>query len=204
MGKSAKNSIIGLFIVTTLMIITSYASLSKENQGVIKYKVQKGDTLYRISKKYGISVQTLVDMNRIKNKNLIYVGDVFILSKPIKVKLYFIKDTGTSLCLVQESRELLDTENKYVSVMEELINGSRDEKACMPVPISTKVLGADLKKGILYLNLTDDIYQSNVGSEAEALTLDLIANTFTEFSEVKGVHIEMESPLVRNEKVIKK
>lgn len=38
------------------------------------YTVRKGDTLTRIARLYNTSVDTLVKMNNIKNKNLIYIG----------------------------------------------------------------------------------------------------------------------------------
>lgn len=44
------------------------------NQQEIIYEVVKGDTLSKIAKAYGVSVDTLVKHNNIKNKNLIYVG----------------------------------------------------------------------------------------------------------------------------------
>lgn len=40
----------------------------------IIYKIQYGDTLYAISRRYGVSIATLVRLNRIKNPNLIYAG----------------------------------------------------------------------------------------------------------------------------------
>lgn len=40
----------------------------------IIYKIQYGDTLYSISRRYGVSIATLVKLNRIKNPNLIYAG----------------------------------------------------------------------------------------------------------------------------------
>ena len=41
----------------------------------LKYHlVQKGDTLWGISRKYGVSVDKLVERNGIKDKNRIYVG----------------------------------------------------------------------------------------------------------------------------------
>ena len=42
----------------------------------IEYKIQKGDTLTAIAKKYGTTIQTLKKINDIKNVNLIYAGDV--------------------------------------------------------------------------------------------------------------------------------
>ena len=42
----------------------------------IEYKIQKGDTLTAIAKKYGTTIQTLKKLNNIKNVNLIYAGDI--------------------------------------------------------------------------------------------------------------------------------
>lgn len=38
------------------------------------YKIQYGDTLWSISRRYGVSIATIVRLNRIKNPNLIYAG----------------------------------------------------------------------------------------------------------------------------------
>ena len=38
------------------------------------YKVRWGDTLWSISRKYGVSIATIVRLNRINNPNLIYAG----------------------------------------------------------------------------------------------------------------------------------
>ena len=46
---------------------------NKKIQLVDYYKVKKGDTLYSISKKYGISVKELIKENKLKN-NIIYLG----------------------------------------------------------------------------------------------------------------------------------
>ena len=40
------------------------------------YKIQSGDTLTAIAKKYNTTVDELASLNNIKNKNLIYTGDV--------------------------------------------------------------------------------------------------------------------------------
>lgn len=39
------------------------------------YKIQYGDTLYSISRRYGVSIATLVRLNRIQNPNLIFAGE---------------------------------------------------------------------------------------------------------------------------------
>ena len=57
---------------------------SSGNQGGTsspKYHVvQKGDTLWGISRKYGVSVDKLVERNGIKDKNRIYVGQKILVS----------------------------------------------------------------------------------------------------------------------------
>lgn len=43
------------------------------------YVVQKGDTLWGISRKYGVSVEDLVKINGIKDRNMIYVGQKILV-----------------------------------------------------------------------------------------------------------------------------
>ncbi len=53
---------------------------SKASGTTVKtYKVQRGDTLSKIAKAYGTTVDTLVALNGIKNKNLINVGQIIKL-----------------------------------------------------------------------------------------------------------------------------
>jgi LysM repeat protein len=43
------------------------------------YTVVRGDTLRKIARRYGISWRVLADVNKIKNANLIYVGQVLTI-----------------------------------------------------------------------------------------------------------------------------
>lgn len=49
---------------------------NKNLNSLYVYKIQKGDTLYSISRKYNVTIANLVKINRIKNPNLIYAGDI--------------------------------------------------------------------------------------------------------------------------------
>lgn len=44
-----------------------------------QYVVRRGDTLFRISRRCGVTVDALVQANHIANRNLIYVGQVLII-----------------------------------------------------------------------------------------------------------------------------
>lgn len=53
---------------------TAIASKVKPAEKWINYTVKKGDTLYAIAKKYGVSIVEIAKDNNIKNVNLIYVS----------------------------------------------------------------------------------------------------------------------------------
>ena len=53
--------------------------LMKSNVKTVTYTVKSGDTLSAIAKKFGTSVDALVQKNNIKNPNLIYVGQKLII-----------------------------------------------------------------------------------------------------------------------------
>lgn len=67
----------------------------------VKYTVQKGDTLGKIAKKYNTTVDELVRINNIKNKNLIYVGQVLVIKEGITVM--HVKTNGSVLRIRKES-----------------------------------------------------------------------------------------------------
>lgn len=54
-------------------------SANRINDTKTTYRVKWGDTLSEIAKKYHTTVEHLVDLNRIKNKNLIYAGEMILI-----------------------------------------------------------------------------------------------------------------------------
>ena len=62
-----------------LEVITN-SNNSQENQANrIIYTIRYGDTLSGIAKRYGVSIQNLVNWNNIKNPNLIYAGNTLVV-----------------------------------------------------------------------------------------------------------------------------
>lgn len=64
------------------MELDNYINISESNnKGSISkiHIVQAGETLWSISKKYGTSVEKLVNLNVINNKNLINIGQKLII-----------------------------------------------------------------------------------------------------------------------------
>jgi LysM repeat protein len=46
---------------------------------MVRYTVQRGDTLYSISRRTGVSVEIIMRVNNLTNANKIYVGQVLLI-----------------------------------------------------------------------------------------------------------------------------
>lgn len=63
-----------LFILTVVAVIPAAASPSEAPVCVQYHTVQRGETFYRISRTYGLSMEQLQAMNGLANVNRIYAG----------------------------------------------------------------------------------------------------------------------------------
>lgn len=70
-----------------LTLITN--TYNSSDTSIVYYTVKKGDTLSKIARKYGTTVNSLVNLNEIKNPNLIYVNQ--------KLQIYSSSSTDSSL-----------------------------------------------------------------------------------------------------------
>lgn len=61
-------------VAATLMLLLGLSPSAAASEEGTVYVVQRGDTLYRIGRRYGVSVGEIVRANGIVNPNLIYVG----------------------------------------------------------------------------------------------------------------------------------
>ena len=52
--------------------------------GYIEHTVIRGDTLDKISERYHVTVAQLVELNGIRNRNLLFVGD--IIRVPVRIR----------------------------------------------------------------------------------------------------------------------
>ena len=59
-----------------ILMVDLQSSGNNNNQNIINYVVKKGDTLSKIAKLYGTTVNEIARINKIKNVNLIYPGQV--------------------------------------------------------------------------------------------------------------------------------
>lgn len=86
----------------------------------ITYTVKKGDTLSGIAKRYRVTVSQLVNINNIKNPNLIYVGQV--LTIPTETN---INDIGHTLYKVRRGNTLYKIARMYNTSIAQIVRLNR-------------------------------------------------------------------------------
>lgn len=79
-------------------------TLIENNNSNIIYTVVKGDNLTKIAKKYNTTVNELIRLNNITNKNLIYVGQKLIVKN--STINFFKQYTGNSLSIVDALKSI--------------------------------------------------------------------------------------------------
>ena len=95
--------------------------------------------------------------------------------------------------LTPEGRKI-DVKNLLTDPYETLVNllteEPKNENLQSAISNGTKVLGAELKGDVVYLDLSSEFIENHEGGEkAEQATIKAIVNTLTELNEVNGVKI---------------
>ena len=70
-----------------------FQSLSRELSDTIFHNVQKGETLFSISKKYNLSIGDLKKWNNLKNNDLFVNQKIIVLSQSANIKSEMIEKT---------------------------------------------------------------------------------------------------------------
>lgn len=87
-----------------------------------------------------------------------------------------------------DSKDLLT--DPYATLITLLIEGPKNEKLQTVIPEGTRVLKAELKGDIVYLDLSKEFIDNHKGGqEAENMTIYAIVNTLTQLNEVNKVKI---------------
>lgn len=71
-----KKLMLTMLVVSIILTLFTGTSFSYASDGASAYVVKSGDTLCNISKQYGVSVSELAKYNKIKNPDLIYIGQI--------------------------------------------------------------------------------------------------------------------------------
>lgn len=135
-----------------------------------------------------------------------------------EITLYFAD--SQAMYMVPEKRTVLVRKDItdadfYRVVLEELIKGPRTENLYRTIPEEVKVEYVELDGDILKVDFSEEMHTKHWGGAAgESMTVNSLADTMTEFENIKGVlptvdggplsieHMVVEEPLQRNESII--
>lgn len=135
-----------------------------------------------------------------------------------EITLYFAD--SQAMYMVPEKRTVLVRKDItdadfYRVVLEELLKGPQTENLYRTIPEEVKVEYVELDGDILKVDFSEEMHTKHWGGAAgEAMTVNSLADTMTEFENIKGVlptvdggplsieHMVVEEPLQRNESII--
>ncbi len=119
----------------------------------------------------------------------------------LNLALYYVKITDKDAYLVREVRQVPYTSEVAKAALEELIKGSpKTPGAAGVLPPETKIRGISIKDGSASVDFSSEVLKANVGAAGEALGIQSIVNTLTEFPEIKQVSFLVEGKLDKRTK----
>ena len=104
-----------IYVGERLKILTNSTVEGNEERGLgeIIYTVKSGNTLYQIAQAYGVSVESIVELNNIKNPNLIYPGEKLRITRSDNTTLNAVYNTSDEYYIVQKGDTLYSIAKKY-------------------------------------------------------------------------------------------
>ena len=123
-----------------------------------------------------------------------YVPEAEITDEQLRttvVSLYFLQ--GETNTLIPEARSIDVkelTKEPYMTLMNLLISGPKNEKLVKTIPEETKVNKINIDKNVLTIDLSKEFIENHKGgAEAESKTIYSIVNTMTQLNEVEAIKI---------------
>ncbi len=116
-----------------------------------------------------------------------------IQKETFDVALYYVKTKDNDTYLVREIHRVPYTEDGPRAAINELIKSDpKTEGAARTLPPDTRLLGISVKDGLATVNFSKEVLSANVGSAGEALGIQSIVNTLTEFPQIREVSFQVE------------
>ena len=106
----------------------------------------------------------------------------------LSLTVYYVKLTDNDTYLVREVHQVPQAQDAVKAALEELINANPViPGAARVLPQATKINSINIKDGLATVDFSSDVLRANVGASGEALGIQSIVNTLTEFPEIKKV-----------------
>lgn len=141
------------------------------------------------------NISTEIEQN-VDNNNEILPEEEILEEQNLEteIKLYFTD--STSNILSYETRKINSKElikNPYGYILELLFKGPSENKYKNEIPSNTKINNVNFKKGILYVDLSEEFLNSNGTNSIYA-----IVNTVCQFNEVEKVKFTIDGKDINN------
>ncbi len=134
-----------------MAVYTSSQNNNGQNNGVKKHAVESGENLFRIAKKYGISVKELQEWNGMGNNTDVKAGQVLYVSSPQNQTV--VKDTKTEkpavnkvIHTVKEDEYLYTISKKYNVKITELLEWNNLKSDKLSIGQNLEVYPSGYKK----------------------------------------------------------
>lgn len=116
-----------------------------------------------------------------------------VSEEKINLAVYYVKTTEDDAYLIREVHQLPDTNEPARAALEELINTNPVVPgAARVLPLATEIKGINVKDGLATVDFSKEVLDANVGASGEALGIQSIVNTLTEFPEIEKVSFTVE------------
>ena len=111
----------------------------------------------------------------------------------LNVAVYYVKVTQNDAYLVREVHQVSPTKEVARAALEEIINVNPvGPGAVRVIPATTKIKGINVKDGLATVDFSQEVLMANTGAIGEALGIQSIVNTLTEFPEIQKVSFMVE------------
>lgn len=114
----------------------------------------------------------------------------------VPLALYYVKYSPTDAYLVREVHQVKKEKDMRVAAVKQLIAKEPVTPGAFRVlPSDTRVLGVKVENGLATVDFSREVLKANVSSSGEALGIQSIVNTLTEFPEIKRVAFTVEGKI---------
>lgn len=101
-NRDKKISIIFLTLLLLFIFSIPFCSFADNNDEFITYEVTNGDTLWSITKQYNISLESILALNNIKDKDTLSIGQI------VKIYQDNLSDADYALHIVKKGDKTAD------------------------------------------------------------------------------------------------
>lgn len=109
------------------------------------------------------------------------------------MRIYYLTQRQEELRLVREAHAVPNTPRIAAAALEELVHGAPHRPDhWTPFPAAAQILSVTISEGVATVDWSSQVLDANVGAEVEALGIQSVVWTLTEFRSITGVRFTVQ------------